>query len=175
MIQYIPLKRLKHYQRNPRKISAEAMIKLCDNMTRDPEFMERRPVLCYLDEDKINYVVYAGNQRVRAAKKLNWDEIACIVDEYPDAEVIRKRIIIDNRSAGEWDYDILSADYDAQELFDLGFDESDLFGKDKEEKSTTPPKLKMSITFSDQEEMDKYSYIIEELCEKHNLKYSIGK
>ncbi len=175
MIEYIPVKRLKNYLRNPRKITTEAMATLCTNMSLDPEFMERRPLLCYLDEDKKNYVVYAGNQRLRAAKKLNWEEVACIVDEYPNHDLIKKRIVLDNKAAGEWDYDILSADYDAEELFSMGFTEEDLFGKEEKEKEIVPVKLKATINFDDQDQMDALTPLVEDFCEKHHLKVSLGK
>lgn len=174
MLVYLPIKRLKNYDRNPRKITQESMEVLCQNMTSDPEFMERRPLLCYKHENEKDYVVYAGNQRLRGAKKLGWSEIACIVDEYPDKDLIRKRIVLDNKSAGEWDYDILSADYDAEELFSLGFTEKDLFGKEEKEK-TIPVKLKATITFSDEDEMSENCPKLEDFCETLGLKLTIGK
>lgn len=175
MLVYLPIKRLKNHERNPRKITAEAMEKLCVNMKLDPDFLERRPVLCYLDEKGKDYIVYAGNQRLRAAKKLGWSEIACIVDEYPDLGTIKRRIIIDNKSSGDWDYDILSADYEVEELFDLGFNEKDLFGKEEEKEKTIPVKLKATVTFDDADQMDDLTPKLEDFCETHGLKLTIGK
>lgn len=170
----LPIKRLKCHERNPRKIDREAMEKLCESMKRDPEFLERRPILCYPHENKIDYVVYAGNQRLRAAKKLGWELISCIVDEFCHPDIIKRRIILDNKTSGDWDYDILSADYDVDELFEMGFTEKELFDEDSN-KEAKPPELKATIKFSDADEMDEIGPKLEDFCEVHRLKLSLGK
>jgi len=174
MIQFLPIKKLKGYHRNPRKITAESMARLCENLAADPKLMERRPLLCYIDEEG-SYIVYAGNQRLRAAAKLGWKEIACFVDDTYDYETIRKRIVLDNKAAGEWDYDILSSDYETEELFNLGFTENELFGKDDEKKEAIPPKLKATIIFEDEKQMDEFCPKLEEFCETHDLTLKLGK
>lgn len=101
-------------------------------MLKDPEFLSRRPILVTQDENGVK-TVYAGNQRLRAAKKLGWKEIPCIVDICLSEEEIKRRIVLDNLHHGEFDYDILAADYEPLDLLELGFTESQLnYWVDKE-------------------------------------------
>lgn len=126
MIQDIEIKKLKLLDRNPRKITKEQMTKLEESIGFDPDFLRARPVLVR-DNDGI-LEVYAGNQRVRAAKALKWKTIPCIVNskqEVPD-ELMHRRVVLDNISFGEFDYDILSSDFEAHELFEMGFTASQL-------------------------------------------------
>ena len=118
---------LKLHKRNPRQISRPAMDKLKNSIERDPEFMKLRPIV--VDE---NNTVLGGNQRLIAIRELGYKDIP---DEWVkpatgmDAEKLRRFMLVDNAPsgmAGEWDIDILSADFDLPELEELGFDLGDL-------------------------------------------------
>jgi DNA modification methylase len=142
----IPLKNLTLLEKNPRKINAEQMAKLEKSLTDDPSFLERRPVLV----NKVNdvHIVYAGNQRVRAAKKLKWKDIPCIVDENLSDDVMKDRVIKDNKTFGEFDFEMLANEFDIEKLLDAGFtpeelhiDIQDLGSTDEEEgELLEPPK-----------------------------------
>lgn len=122
-IEYIEIKKLALLKNNPRSISKEEFARLCNSLQEDKGFFDARPVLINRKDGELH--VYAGNQRVRAAKKLEWDSVPCIIeDDVPDV-VINKRIIIDNKHNGEWDYDILANSYDVDMLLDCGFKLSD--------------------------------------------------
>jgi ParB-like chromosome segregation protein Spo0J len=123
-VQFIDIKALKLTETNPRKIDRNQFAKLCDSITEDPDFLLARPVLAQRIDGEL--WVYAGNQRVRAAKKLGWKQIPCIVDDEPTEERIKRRIVIDNVHHGEWCYDLLAAQYDPVELLSLGMLENDL-------------------------------------------------
>lgn len=141
----LKISNLKLLKNNPRTIEKEKFQKLCKDIEEDPEFLERRPVLV----DKINsdLIVYAGNQRVRAAKKLGWKEIPCIVDENIPEDIKKKRILRDNLHAGEWDYDILANEWELDTLIESGFDPENLIGEvcdlDSEENPTKEKKTKL--------------------------------
>ena len=120
----LPISKLKLLEANPRKIDRNQMAKLEQSIERDPEFLERRPILVNMREN--GYHVYAGNQRVRAAKRLKMKQIPCIIDVDLNDEVMQKRIILDNVSFGEFDYDMLACSFDPAELLELGFTENQL-------------------------------------------------
>lgn len=120
----VPISKLTLLKENPRKITKEQFEKLCKNIQNDPNYFNLRPVLVNAIDG--NFTVYAGNQRIRAAKKLGWKEVPCIIETDLDAETIKKRIILDNIHHGEFDWDMLSAKYDALELLDLGFTDTTL-------------------------------------------------
>lgn len=122
----IPMGSIKLHDRNPRTITEAAFKRLCESIQRDPQFMEIRPIVV----DKKG-VIIGGNMRFRACQKLGMTEL-------PDNWVIRatkltpeqrKRfVLVDNAPdgmAGDWDDDILSADYGINELGELGFDMAD--------------------------------------------------
>lgn len=117
-IQKIEIKKLTLLERNPRKISKEQFEKLCNSLRDDPGFFDARPCLVSPENDQL--VVYAGNQRVRAAKKLKWKTVPCIVEEVTE-EIKKQRIIKDNKQYGEFDWDIMSADFEVELLLDAGF------------------------------------------------------
>jgi len=148
-IQYIPLSKLKHYEKNPRKIDKVQFQKLCNNIQADPDFFAMRPCLVTTIDDR--YVIYAGNQRARAAKKIGLKEAPCIISENLNEETMKKRIVLDNLHHGEFDYEMLAADYDIPELIELGMTEKDMgiiseIEADKieeEEKEEKPEQCKM--------------------------------
>lgn len=124
IIQLIPIKKLTLLERNPRTISKEQFAKLCQSLEDDPHFFHNRPCLVNDVNGVLN--VYAGNQRVRAAQKLNWKEVPCIVDRDLSEEVIKQRIIKDNKQYGEFDFDILANEYEVDLLLNAGFLEQEL-------------------------------------------------
>lgn len=118
---------LKLLEKNPRKIDKDKFHQLCSSLEKDPGFLDNRPILIHKIGDDLN--VYAGNQRVRAAKKLGWKEVPCIVEEHLSEEIIKNRIIKDNLHSGEWDYDLLANEWPIETLLGAGFDPEDLIGK----------------------------------------------
>jgi len=125
-IKEINIKELNLAEKNPRKIDKEQFAKLCKSIQDDPSFLERRPVLVNISNGRND--VYAGNQRVRAAKKLGWESIPCIIDKDLSEDIIKSRMIKDNKTYGEFDFDMLANEWDIETLFDAGFSERELSG-----------------------------------------------
>ncbi len=120
----IDVKKLKLLDRNPRKITKTQMEKLMQKLMAKPEFLQKRPVLVNVIDDV--YQVYAGNQRVRAARKLGWKQIPCSVSFNMSDEEMKEEVIMDNAHFGEDDYEILANDYDIDLLLSCGFTEAQL-------------------------------------------------
>lgn len=120
----LPIKLLVLSEINPRTITKEEMEQLCKNLKEDTSFLLQRPVLVNLVDGV--YHVYAGTQRVRAAKQLGWKEIYCSISENLEPELIKRRILLDNRHNGEWDWDMLANNWDEIELLEVGFDVHEL-------------------------------------------------
>lgn len=142
-VQSVPIKNLTLLKNNPRKIDKDQFEKLKKSLTDDPKFFDCRPCLVNIDQEGI-WNVYAGNQRVQAAKKLGWKEVPCIVDTELDEKTIKQRTIKDNQHYGVWDDDLVNSCYDVDMLLESGFTPEELTGdygdveevesKDKEEK-----------------------------------------
>lgn len=119
----IKLNTLKANSRNPRTITADALRKLCESISRDPAFMELRPIV--IDDEG---VILGGNQRFRACQQLGMTEVpaswvktaAGMTDEQR-----RRFVLVDNAPegmAGQWDLELLTADWHLPDLETLGFD-----------------------------------------------------
>lgn len=123
-IEFISPSILKHFERNPRRISKEQFEKLCNNIKADPDFFNARPLL--VNKIGKDHIVYAGNQRLRAAHKLKLDKVPCVIASDLPESLMKKRLVLDNITHGEFDYDLLASEFDMNELLELGMQEKDL-------------------------------------------------
>jgi len=117
--EYIPVGKIKPNPQNPRVIKDDAFKRLCASIKEDRDYFEARPILVNKD-----MVVFAGNQRYRAAVEIGMKEVPVIVMDNPELEA--KRMLRDNISAGDWDMDILANDFDADFLREVGFSDEEL-------------------------------------------------
>ena len=112
---------LKLNKKNPRKISPQQMEKLKASIQKFPKMMSLRPIV--YDPDTME--VLGGNQRLLAIRDLGMKEIpddwAKSADELTEEEK-REFIIRDNIQAGDWDFEILSAEFGEFDLDELGLD-----------------------------------------------------
>lgn len=125
-MKFISIDELTLLENNPRKITEDQFKKLCKSLKEDPQFFELRPCLVNKRGDEL--IVYAGNQRVRAAKKLGWHQVPCMVDDNLSESRMKSRVAKDNKTYGNWDYDLLLSDFDEDVLIDAGFLEIELTG-----------------------------------------------
>lgn len=107
----IALNDLFNWEENPRDITDEAMERLKSSLSRNPEFLERRPLLATPLNGKLT--VYAGNQRLKAAKALGWEKIPVQIVEEITREKMLEEAMVDNVQWG-----ILVK----EKLYDLGLD-----------------------------------------------------
>lgn len=140
----IPIKDLKLLENNPRTIDKIQFEKLCKSLSEDKDFFDRRPCLVNLEPDGTKRV-YAGNQRVQAAKKLGWKKVPCIVDANLDQKILQERIIKDNVHYGEFDLDLTFSLYDVDTLLNAGFTPEQLTGDFGNIEDTEPTEEKEKI------------------------------
>jgi ParB-like chromosome segregation protein Spo0J len=136
-IKMIKLSQLTSLENNPRKITKQQFDKLKKSLEASPDYLFVRPLLVNHVDDKMT--VYAGNQRLRAAKALKWKEIPCIVEFNLSPEEVKRRIILDNKTFGEFDFDILANTYDIEDLYSWGFDTYELEGMSENIDISEPP------------------------------------
>ena len=113
---YIELEKLQPHIDNPRKINFRQLEKLCDSIKNNPEYFEARPIICNTE-----YVIYAGNSRYKAAKKLGLEKVPVHVMDLPE-DKMREIMIRDNVNNGEWDISILANDWNFDLLNDFGIE-----------------------------------------------------
>ena len=112
---------IKPNERNPRFIDEDALENLKRNIEKFPKFLELRPIV--VDKDN---VIVGGNMRHRAVTELGWEEVSVVRAESLSDDQLKAFVILDNTSAGSWDGEILTEDYDLDELLDFGIKEDDL-------------------------------------------------
>jgi len=112
----IETNKLRTSPNNPRAIRENKMEQLMRSIAEDPELVHARPLI--VNE---NYEVIAGNQRLRACVALGWKEVPCVVVNWDEAKQ-KRAMIKDNVSAGEWDWDLLANEWDAEELNEWGLE-----------------------------------------------------
>ena len=101
---------------NPRIIKDDKFDKLVTSIKEFPEMLEARPIVVNPD-----MVVLGGNMRLKALKAAGVKEAPVYVATWD--EIKQKEFIIkDNVGFGEWDWDILANEWDAEELEGWGLD-----------------------------------------------------
>ena len=116
-----PLAKLKQNERNPRSIKDAKFQKLVANLTAFPQMLELRPLV--IDSEGR---ILGGNMRFQAAKHLGWKDIPTIDASELTEEQQQAFIILDNQDFGEWDFNMLANDFDADQLVQFGFEPAEL-------------------------------------------------
>lgn len=125
---------LKGLPKNPRLVKNAKYNKLKESITNYPEMLAWRSLLVYpLDNGK--YIIVGGNMRYRAMKELGHNEAPVfIIPKETPIEKIKAYTILDNNGFGEWDWDLLANEWDADMLDDWGLDIPTVEEKKKEAK-----------------------------------------
>jgi ParB-like chromosome segregation protein Spo0J len=115
---------LKPNPKNPRIIRDDKFKKLVESLRSFPEMMEKRPMVCVTDVDGKLYPL-GGNMRLRAIQELGMKEIhdswVVLADDWTEEKRL-EFTIKDNASFGEWNYEDLANEWDAEQLSDWGVD-----------------------------------------------------
>ena len=124
------LSKLKPNPDNPRLIKDDKFQKLVKSIQDFPEMMEKRPMVCVTDTDGKLYPL-GGNMRLRAIQEIGMekipDEWIVLADNWTQ-EQRREFVIKDNVGFGEWDWEQLANEWDADDLSEWGLDIPD-FGE----------------------------------------------
>jgi len=105
--------KLRPYERNPRRISKESYARLLLSLK---EMGYHQRIVCQPDMR-----VIGGHQRIKALKELGVKTVAILVPDRELTDAEYKRLLIqDNLPFGEFDADILSADFEVSDLIDWG-------------------------------------------------------
>ena len=115
-MQVIPVTDIKPNPSNPRLIKDDKFHKLVQSLKDFPEMAKVRPIVVNQD-----MVILGGNMRFKAMKEAKWKEIPVEVVDWDEAKQ-REFIIKDNVGFGEWDWDDLANNWDAEELDAWGLD-----------------------------------------------------
>ena len=111
--------------KNPRIIKDDKFRKLVKSIKEDPEMLGIREVVAYDNHGEL--VVIMGNMRLKALKELGIKEVPCkILPSDTDVEKLKAYTIKDNSGFGEWDFDMLNAEWDLNLLEDCAIEMPDV-------------------------------------------------
>ena len=102
---------------NPRIIKDNKFHKLVKSIKEFPEMLEKRPIV--VDD---NNIVLGGNMRLKASIDAGLKEVWIDTAEGWTEEQKKEFIIKDNVNFGEWEWDMLSNEWNSVELEDWGLD-----------------------------------------------------
>ena len=110
---------------NPRTIKDDKFKKLVNSIKEFPKMLEIRPIV--VNDDMI---VLGGNMRLKACKEAGLKEVPIIKASDLTEDEQRQFIIKDNVSGGEWDWEQLASEWDAEKLDEWGLDVPDKQNED---------------------------------------------
>jgi hypothetical protein len=102
---------------NPRVIKDDKFKKLVKSIQDFPKMLELRPIVVNSDG-----IVLGGNMRLKACKEAGLKEVPVIKAEDLTDDQQKEFIIKDNVGFGEWDWEDLASNWDAEELTEWGLD-----------------------------------------------------
>jgi len=120
-MQHVPIGQIKANPRNPRVIKDDKFAKLKASIESFPQMLEKRPLVCFTDTDG-KYVVLGGNMRLRAAQELKIKTLPVLLADDWTEEQKAEFLIKDNVGFGEWNWDDLANEWDAEKLEEWGLD-----------------------------------------------------
>jgi site-specific DNA-methyltransferase (adenine-specific) len=116
-IEKVKLSEIKPNPNNPRIIKDEKFKKLVKSIKDFPQMLELRPIV--VDE---NNIILGGNMRFKALKEAGHTEVSIVRANDLTSEQKDEFIVKDNVGFGEWDWDTLANEWDADKLEDWGLD-----------------------------------------------------
>lgn len=113
--------------KNPRWIRDARYQALKKSIEDAPEMLELRELLVYPMDDveghKGKFIIIGGNMRYRACLELGYQEIPCkVIPLETPVKKLREYVIKDNEGFGQNDWDLLSSEWDTEELQDYGME-----------------------------------------------------
>lgn len=107
---------LKGLPKNPRFFRDYRFEAMKSSIEQSPEMLELRELIVFPYTEE-RYIVVCGNLRLRACKELGYKELPCkILDAATDVKKLREYATKDNVNFGENDMDVMTNEWDKDEL-----------------------------------------------------------
>ena len=156
------IKEIKPNPNNPRLIKDHKFKQLVKSIQDFPQMLELRPIV--IDE---NNMVLGGNMRLKACIEAGLTDVPVIHANNLSEAQKKEFIVKDNVGYGEWDWDDLANNWDAEELTQWGLDIPNFDVIDEKEQIDLSDKLKSEfkieiICKSEEEQEQTYNKLIEQ-------------
>ena len=143
----VKISEVKPNPNNPRLVKDDKFAKLVQSIKDFPKMLELRPIV--VNDDMI---VLGGNMRLKACKEAGLKEVPIIKASDLTEEQQREFIIKDNLGYGEWDWEMIANEWNAEQLNEWGMDIPDFKGEEieaVEDDYEIPEELKSDIVLGD--------------------------
>lgn len=144
----VKISQVKRNPENPRLIKDNKFHKLVKSIKEFPEMLDIRPIVVNKD-----MIVLGGNMRLKACQEAGLKEVPVIQADTLTAEQQREFIVKDNVGFGEWDWDMIANEWDAEQLDDWGLDlpvDFNVVEEEAEEDNyVEPDNLKVDVVLGD--------------------------
>ena len=111
------IKEVKSNPQNPRICKDDKFLKLVQSIKDFPEMLNIRPIVVNKD-----MMVLGGNMRLKACVEAGLVEVPIIIADNLTKEQEKEFLIKDNVGFGDWDWDILANEWDAEQLAEWGLE-----------------------------------------------------
>jgi ParB-like chromosome segregation protein Spo0J len=160
--QKVKISEVKANPNNPRLIKDDKFKKLVKSIQEFPEMLRLRPIVVNAD-----MIVLGGNMRLKACKEAGLKEVDIIKADDLTEEQQKQFIIKDNVGFGEWDWEDLANNWDAEQLTDWGLDIPDFKQIEESEADDLSDKIKseyrIEVICRDETEQEQtYNKLIEQ-------------
>lgn len=116
-IQKVKLSEIKNNPNNPRILKDDKFAKLVKSIKEFPKMLEIRPIVVNSD-----MIVLGGNMRLKACKEAGLKEVPIVLADDLTEDEQKQFIIKDNVGFGEWDWEMLANEWEADLLEEWGLD-----------------------------------------------------
>jgi hypothetical protein len=172
-IQKVKISAIKSNPNNPRLIKDDKFHKLVKSIKEFPQMLELRPIIV---NDEM--VILGGNMRHKACIEAGLKEVTIVKASELTEEQQKEFIIKDNVGFGEWDWDVLANEWDAESLEEWGLDlpgfdlNADKLGTDFSlPDGDKAPFQQMTFTLAD-EQAEQIKNAIQDIKETEEYKYA---
>lgn len=146
-MELVSINEVKANENNPRFIKDYKFKKLVKSIKEFPEMLKLRPIVVNSD-----MVVLGGNMRLKACTEAGLKEVYILKADELTEEQQREFIVKDNVGFGEWDWDVLGNEWDAEQLEDWGLDgfpfEEEVLEAEEDDYSE-PEDIKVDVVLGD--------------------------
>jgi len=149
----VSINKVKINPNNPRLVKDDKFKKLVNSIKTFPEMLKIRPIVVNND-----MIVLGGNMRLKACKEAGLKEIPIIKADALTEEQQREFIIKDNVGFGEWDWDLIANQWDAEQIEEWGLDIPN-FDTDKEHEDLSDDEViiyKIELSFDNEAEQEEH-------------------
>lgn len=149
-MKWVKINEVRYNDKNPRVIRDEKFAKLKRSIIEFPEMLEKRPLVCVTRDDG-KLMVLGGNMRLKALNDIGAAEVPVILADDWSEEQRARFLIADNVGFGEWDWDELANEWNADDLEKWGMDlpEMKVEAEAEEDNYEVPDEVQTDIVLGD--------------------------